>query len=856
MSILKKNFILLLLTFVTAFGYSQETDSLAVHYNGDAQIEVGNHYIGIELHHNSPALQRISFYYPAANSIDLSNDYWKRDSSFVMALGLVVGNNHVDWLNLKHFQLDLTPYRAVFNKRENNAHISIKYEFCKNKPALIVTFQVENIGSAEDDFQFYTDLETTLKTSHSYKIKNKAWAEYSEKGNTLYINFNDAETMNAQIFIANAGEKPVGYSGKSSLNSIPVKENNWWKDDDLKLTNNLLSNNNPGIPAARFLYQKKLAPREKMKIVQIIGSCKQNKGNEIVNYLLSNNKLEINNYEKYVSNEINKSKFKTGDEAIDHTIKWAKGILAVNQHYIDGKIEPMPCPAEYNFYFTHDVLLTDLAAVNFDLQRVKQDLEFIVGRSNKDYIIPHAYYWKDTAFVTEFAEPDNWNNFWFVITSSSYLKHSSDTSLIRKIYPFITKSLQQTLINKKDNLMWAYRPDWWDIGHIYGARAYMTILAIKAIRDYIYISAALNKNIDKLKDYENSADEMQKQLNKKLWKDDYKYLMNYYEGNKIDPHYYIGSLLAPQFNLLNKVRTLALTNTASQKLLDSKLGIYNAFPMDFDTLINYMKFNDNEAGDKFLYMNGGIWPHGNAWYALDLMKCGKKKEALDFIKKVMTISGMLQSPNGQPAMYEVRNGNYNDAKVYGKIDKPQFMWAGGWYLYCLYHLYGIEENSWNISFNPFLDSSEGRKGSDECSYNIFAGGKNLSVLVKGTGDFINTIRFDGKKHYSLVTPENISGIKNVELILGKVENPYLKDANSILRSFSYEEKSKIMTCELKAFVNHTNSLEIVSPVKPKTISLNNKIMNEGWTTKNKDNLYLLKISFKQHDKVDKVIVEF
>jgi len=816
-------------------------------------VEVGNHFMGIELHHNSPAIQRISFYYPAANSIDLSNDYWRRDSSFIMALGLKAGNAPVDWLNLEQFQFDLTPYKVVFSKKERNAVIIIKYEFCKNKPAMIITYQIKNIGNKPETFEFYTDLQTTLKTSHSYKIKDKAWTEYSEKGNTIFTNFSDPETMNAQIFAANAEESPIKFSGKSVLDSIPVKVNNWWTDTDLNLPDDLLSIKNPGIPAARFLYQKKLDPREKMEIVQIIGSCKQNEGDGIVDYLLNNYRTEVNDYERYVNDEISKSKFKTGDKAIDHTFKWAKGILAVNRHYIDGKIEPMPCPAEYNFYFTHDVLLTDLAAVNFDLPRVKQDLEFIVSHANKNYIIPHAYYWKDTAFVTEFAESDNWNNFWFVIASSSYLKHSSDTSLVRKIYPYITKSLEQTLVNKKDNLMWAYRPDWWDIGHIYGPRAYMTILAVKAIREYIYTSVMLNENIDKLNIYEKLADEMQKGLNQKLWKDDYKYLMNYYEDDKLDPHYYIGSLIAPHFNLLNTGRTEELVNTAKKKLLDPKLGIYTVFPMDFKNLIDYMKFHGNEAGDKFLYLNGGIWSHGNAWYALDLIKSGKKKEALYFIKKVMTISGLLNSPNGQPAMYEVRNGNYTNPQVYGKIDKPQFMWAAGWYLYCIYHLYGIEENNWNIRFDPFL---EGSKDSKQCYYNLCADGKYLSVLVKGEGKSINNINIDGKRYYTLVIPENMPDINNVELTLGKTGAPYLKSTNSILQNFSYNEKAKVMICDLKAFKGHNNNTEIVSPVKPKSILMDNKMMGKGWRVKKENQLYIIEINFDHQGLIDNLTIQF
>jgi len=50
----------------------------------------------------------------------------------------------------------------------------------------------------------------------------------------------------------------------------------------------------------------------------------------------------------------------------------------------------------------------------------------------------------------------------------------------------------------------------------------------------------------------------------------------------------------------------------------------------------------------------------------------------------MTIDGIKESPNGQPAMYEYRNSNFNNPAEYGKVDKHQFMWAAGWYLYCIY----------------------------------------------------------------------------------------------------------------------------------------------------------------------------
>ena len=60
------------------------------------QIEVGSSYVGIEIHKSFPLLNRISFYYPVANSIDISEDYWKRENFRIMSIGLKVGNSPKD----------------------------------------------------------------------------------------------------------------------------------------------------------------------------------------------------------------------------------------------------------------------------------------------------------------------------------------------------------------------------------------------------------------------------------------------------------------------------------------------------------------------------------------------------------------------------------------------------------------------------------------------------------------------------------------------------------------------------------------------------------------------------------------
>lgn len=56
------------------------------------QIEIGSPCVGVEIHKSSPLLNRIGFYYPVANSFDISTDYWTREHFRVMSLGLKVGD--------------------------------------------------------------------------------------------------------------------------------------------------------------------------------------------------------------------------------------------------------------------------------------------------------------------------------------------------------------------------------------------------------------------------------------------------------------------------------------------------------------------------------------------------------------------------------------------------------------------------------------------------------------------------------------------------------------------------------------------------------------------------------------------
>jgi len=118
-------------------------EDLQIHFNGDsAQIEVGGPYVGIEMHQSAPAINRISFFYPVANSIDLSTDYWKRENVRAMTLILKTGNGPKRNIGLEPFPYVLTPYSVRFTKEDTVFSMTVDYRFCKNKPAFVATFEI------------------------------------------------------------------------------------------------------------------------------------------------------------------------------------------------------------------------------------------------------------------------------------------------------------------------------------------------------------------------------------------------------------------------------------------------------------------------------------------------------------------------------------------------------------------------------------------------------------------------------------------------------------------------------------------------------------------------------------------
>ena len=856
-SIIKITYLLLLL--IPFYLVGQNNSLLTIESNKEVgQIEIGNPYVGIEIHKSFPLLNRISFYYPVANSIDISNDYWKRENFRIMSVGLKVGNSPKRFLKNQFYKVSQTPYSVSFEGNDSDSEIKIKYEFCKNEPAMVMTYEIINTSDLEKEYEVYTRLETTLRTCHTYKIIDNAYTEFQENGSIIRTNYPFIETGNAQVFVMNCGLKPSSFTSRKEGKDEFKNLDDRWLNTDSSLPNEIISKENFGVPVAAFIYNKRLAPKASIKIIQIVGSSLISEANGKTDFLFKNYREEVNEYENYILDEsVNKKEIVTGDKDLDFTSLWSKAVLTTNAHYLNEQIVPMPAQAEYNFYFTHDALLTDLAAVNFDLNRVKYDLEYIISLADTDKTIPHAYYWKDSTYKTEFAGTANWkklgssvvpspiwNHFWFILVSARYLRHSGDSAFLDQLYPYIKQSIKTALKFKgEDDLMWSFRPDWWDIGNNYGPRAYMTILAIRALREFNYISAFLHKDSLELKFYEDLANRMNKKLVDTLWDNELNYLISYYEDGTEDQHIYMGSLLASHFNLLDHDKDLKLITTAKEKLLDEKLGIYTLYPMDLHLLIDYMKFSGNEAGDPYYYANGGIWPHGNAWYALALINNGFNKEALKFIKRTMTLNGIINSPNGQPALYEYRISDKNNPALYGKIDKPQFLWAGGWYFYTLYNLFGLRENEWNISFNPFIPEE-----MDSVQLVVNIKEVPVTVDITGKGNTLSSILVDGKEIPSTVILGDINNSKQISFILGDIETPYLNSANAIVTSLGYDKETKTLEFDLESFEGHEIKLQIISPLVSQKIFLNGDDISGNVSKLKKDNFYEINL---QHISVQK-----
>jgi hypothetical protein len=778
------------------------------------QVEVGGRYAGAEFHDSRPLPSRISFFYPVANSLDLSTDYWKRGESRPMVVGIAVDGGRRHWLGKEGWDYVLSPHRVDFTRIEDGLEYRMTYEFCFTQPAMVFSLSIRNTTGRAVRLQVYTHTKATLRTCQTYARIDSAATSINASGTTVMANFPERETGMTSMLVGNAGAKPASWTTDAAELGVVDSGASHWVDSGGALGGRLFQNGKRGNAVAAFVYEQQVQPGDSLQIVQYLATCKLDESDAVDKRIAATWKSDVNAYGDFIRKKAYEEfSIRTGDAWIDSSVSWARAILAANAHYLDGEVVPMPCPAEYNFFFTHDVLLTDLAAINFDPERVRRDLLYIIALADSN-IIPHAYYWRDDGFKKEMCTPDNWNHLWFILLNGSYLRHTGDTTTLSRLYPLVTKSLTEILKqHRPDGLMYAFRPDWWDIGRNEGPRSFITILTIRALREYQFLSVSLGRSQEQLLAYERMADEMQKALVARLWDGNLAYLINY-NGNREDTHYYMGSLLAPAFGLMPLKNAGLMMESATRVLVAPQVGVRTVFPVDFntDSVRKFFKFVDNEAGDPYLYANGGVWPHNNSWYTLGLQSTGRLSEAYDFFRRIMTLEGVGHSPMGHPAMYEYRFSDPSSPE-YGRIDKPSFLWAGGFYLYTLYHLLGVTESEWNLSLGSNVPGE-----LRTTHFDLWFHGKK-GVDQKSAGVEIAQLLADGKQVASRIVPANLKDTKKWVLTLGKVKGPYLDRVNAIVRSVSLEKKTRILRIEINSFDGHKVTARILSPRPPKQVRL-------------------------------------
>jgi len=771
---------------------------------GFGQIEVGGPFAGVEFHDSRPLPARISFYYPVANSIDLSSDYWRRGESRPLRL-TIRHQGRVDSIGSAPWNYRYTPCSAEFVRDEPGYRCTISYRFANNLPLLVLQLTLVNTDAKAQQFQMESELACVLRTCQTYAIKKPARIErvLADPSNpasgciTAAAVFDSPETDSALVFLRNAGDLPTAAAADQSI---------------------------------KLQYSRELRHGESWQIIQLIGSCRQREFGGMVTRAAEWRK-DTAAFEDAVS------RYSTGrfmmelpDADLQQTACWSRGVMAANRHYIDGKIVPMPCPAEYNFFFTHDLLLTDLGAVNFDCDRVKNDLLYVHSLARADSLLPHAYYWRDSSFQTEFCSSDNWNHLWFIILTASYLRHSGDDSTVRLLAQMLHKSLQMMRQNRgADGLMYAWQPDWWDIGHNYGARAYITILMSRALREYAGIGQQLGFPISEISACLAQAGQLEQQLNARLWDEESVFFLNTMADGSVDRHYYAGSLLAAAWKMADSTRTRRLLASAADRLLDRNLGIRIAMPMDFAGLSERYQFLTGEVGGPGLYLNGGVWPHGIVWYALGWLAAAEPDSAGEILRKYLTLEGISRSPHGQPSFFEYRNADPASPR-YGEIDKPTFLWTGGWFLHALYQLAGLRENEWNLYLSP-----RSPEGWNHIVYDAAILGKQTRVTIRGEGNWFRELHGDGKPLASAVMTHPL---RTLSLERGMPKRPYLAEASCRIGQVSYVEGQKRLQIEMSGIPGQAVDLQVVSPAAPVGAGRKIKVRRDGSTYETTINIVL------------------
>jgi hypothetical protein len=715
------------------------------------------------------------------------------------------------WLGKRPWGYRLSPHSARFFATEGDLSLTLAYDFCLNEPAAVMSLTIRNAGSSAHAAEVYAHTALVLRSCQTYARFDSARARSTADG--IVASFDECALARSSVAVQNVGVQPASWTSDAS--ALALSDTGWsnWIAGAGQLAGAPSPAGERSRAAAAFVYRVALPPGDSATITQLLSSAAREEIDRTMERLRATWREEVARYDSAVRSAADRGLFRSGDPWTDRSVSYSKALLESNQHFLDGAIVPMPCPAEYNFMFTHDMLLTDLSAIVFDPRRVRRDLLHLLTLS-RDSVLSHAYYWKDDAFVTEDCAPGNWNHLWFVLAAASYLRHTLDTATVTELMPVISKGIALTLTRRRGNLMMGNEPDWWDFGHAEGTRAYLTILTIRALEEYQYLGSVLGLEAPALRGYEQVAADLRTGLRDELWDDTASYLYNTTGGLR-DRHVYMGPLLAAAYRTLPHDLARRLVGTARRELLDPAIGVRTVAPADFhtDSVKKFYNVKGNEAGDPYLYANGGVWYLGNAWYAWALRAAGEPDSAFAFYRRTMTVDGITQSPRGQPALYEYRFSD-TAAPDHGWVDKPTMMWSAGFCIGTAYRMIGVDENAWNVSVGGGLPRALNAVEAD------YVCGATKRIGVSGQGTSIARILVDGMLMPSRVIPRGASGARSIQIEHGSVRFPYLDGVNAVLHDAKLDSVGRTLSLTLSSFEGHATAVNVVSPWSPGAASLN------------------------------------
>jgi len=779
--------------------YSWESGCLHSAGRND-QIEVGGPLAGVEFHGSRPLPARISLYAPVANSIDLSTDYWQRGNSRPVRFAIGVDAGPLRAIGNEPWEYCLSPHMVRFERKDADLRYTITYEFGVRDVATAVIVEIANEGTTPHSVEFSASFALVLRSCQTYDRILPTRERVDQQRGAVLAEFNDPRLARPALVIQNVMGSP---------SAISIDRQATWVTDSLPT------------PASTFVYKFPLPPHGSHKVVHLLGSSPQKNAPDCVGRLAKGWEKETRDFARQVNAaQYSDAVFRSGDSWTDSAVSFSRGLLAANRHWLNGTVVPMPCPAEYNFFFTHDVLLTDLSAIMFDAGRVKRDLLYLCTLA-KNNELPHAYYWKDDGFKTEFCDTGNWNNLWIVLATAAYYRHTFDGQTAGRVHPLLTRALEKTLTLRHGNVLHGSQPDWWDFGKAPGARAYLTILTIRALEEYVYLSSCLHKDLSRLPLYEQTVRQLRTGLIMELWDESASYLLNSTPAGR-DSHIYMGALLASVYDLLPGDKAARLVQTSRARLLDPAVGIRTVFPADFHTeaVKKFYGVKSNEAGDPFLYANGGIWYLGNAWYAWAVRSVGEIEGAFEFYRRTMTLDGILRSPRGQPALYEYRYAD-TTAQEHGRVDKPSMMWSAGFCTGTAYRMSGIQDNVWNITV-----AGEAPQALQNVRAPLVYGGMK-SLVRSGKGSMLTRLLVDGKDIPSRILPRDAGSGKAIEVQMGPIRYPFLDSTNSVLESAHLDPQSRTMSIALSSYAGHPTTVKVFTPWLARSVSINN-IPWTGW----------------------------